>query len=73
MDEHSKALAEKGMLILTVKLENTEQADELLRWMYSKNKPMKSELLEIAWDKVAVPRRQAEALIMLSAAFKEGE
>ena len=65
----NKRLAEKGTLLLEVRLDSPEQADEILRWMYATDKPMKSTLVEIAWDKVAVRKEQAEALEVLRKSF----
>jgi hypothetical protein len=59
----------KGTLLLTVRLDSPEQADEIMQWMYAKDKPMKAALLEIAWDKVAVRKEQSEALEMLRQSF----
>lgn len=61
-DDGSRALAAKGTLLLTVKVETEDQAREILRWMYATQKPMGSKLVEISWDKVAVPKIQADAL-----------
>ncbi len=50
-------LVGKGRLLLTVDVSTREQADEIVRWMYSKeNPPMKSTLVEVAWDKVAIDK-----------------
>lgn len=65
INEQCAALAAKEKLLLTVAIDTPEQAEELLRWMYASSKPMKSRLLEISWDKVAVPKRHAEAIEML--------
>ena len=69
VNEQSTALASKGTLLLTVSLDTPEQADEILRWMYSDKKPMKAVLMEVAWDKVAVSKQQAEALEAMRKAF----
>lgn len=69
IDDSNHALAEKGTLILTVQLDSPEQADEIMRWMYAKEKPMKAKLVEIAWDKVAISKEQADALEMLRQSF----
>jgi len=59
--EHNQSLADKGTLLLTVKLSTKEQAAEIMDWMYSsKEKPMKSELVEIAWNKRAVTEQEYE-------------
>ena len=64
-EDQNQALVNKGMLLLTVRVDSPEQADEIMQWMYAKDKPMKAELVEIAWDKVAVNREQVEALEVL--------
>ena len=69
IEEQNQSLAAKGTLLLTVRLDSPEQADEIMRWMYAPDKPMKATLLEIAWDKVAVNRGQAEALEVLRHMF----
>ena len=61
----NKTLADKGVLVLTVHLSTEEEADELYKWMYAKDKPMKAELDEIAWDKAVVPLRDAELLLAI--------
>ena len=68
-EEQNLSLVKKGTLLLTVRLDSPEQADEIMQWMYAKDKPMKATLLEIAWDKVAVRKEQAEALEMLRQSF----
>lgn len=68
-EDQNQSLVNKGMLLLTVRVDYPEQADEIMQWMYAKDKPMKAELVEIAWDKVAVLKEQAEALEMLRQSF----
>lgn len=70
-NESNQALADKKRLLLTVELDTPEQADEIFRWMYNTEKPMLSNLVEIAWDKVAVSRKQAEALEALKLSLQE--
>lgn len=60
-----QSFVDKGELILSVRVTTKEQADELLAWLYSPEKPMKSELLEVSWDKALVPKKQAELLAQL--------
>lgn len=69
-NEHAEALAAKGRLLLTVELSTADEADELMRWMYSKTPPMKARLLEIAWDKEAVPKAMADAINAVLAAAR---
>jgi hypothetical protein len=71
INKQNESLAAKGTILLTVKLETAEQAAEIIRWMYSKtDKPMTSELIEIAWDKVAVRKEDAEALVAFTKAVR---
>lgn len=68
--EQNRSLANKGTLLLTVRLDSPEQAAEIMQWMYAKDKPMKAELIEIAWDKVAVKKEVAEAVAALMKAIQ---
>ena len=52
----------KGRLILAVDVTTQEQAEELIRWMYAPEKPMKSELIDISWDKQTVTKQQGKLL-----------
>lgn len=63
MLEQCQALADKKKLLLTVELNSPEEAEELFMWMYGTNKPMKSKLNEIAWNKVAVEKLKVSQLI----------
>lgn len=63
--DQCRALVAKRKLLLTVEVCTPEAAEELLRWMYADDKPMKSNLLEIAWDKATVPSAVAEAAAAL--------
>lgn len=58
----NRAHADKGTLLLTVKLSSEEEAEELYDWLYGEEKPMKSLLCSIAWDQVPVPKKVAEAI-----------
>lgn len=69
MEDQNQSLVNKGTLLLTVRVDSQEQAGEIMQWMYAKDKPMKAELVEIAWNKVAVRKEQAEALEMLRRSF----
>jgi hypothetical protein len=62
-------LVDKGRLVLTVDVATKEQAEEILEWMYAPEKPMKCELLELAWDKTTVTKQEYEALEQLKAAL----
>ena len=62
-ESQNAALAARGRLLLEVELSSSEEADELMRWLYSpSDKPMKSRLVAISWDKVAIRAEVAEAL-----------
>lgn len=69
IDGTSAMLVSKGRLLLTVEVKTPEAAEQLIEWMYATEKPMKSDLLEISWDKVAVPTALAEALAAIKKAF----
>jgi hypothetical protein len=71
LNEQEQALLEHGTLLLTVNLKTVEDAREILEWMYATRKPMTSELIEIAWDKVAVSKQVAEALAQMRKAMRE--
>lgn len=64
----------KGRLLLTVEVTTREQAKEILEWMYApeKKKPMKADLLELAWDTATVTQQEFEALKQLKAALIGG-
>jgi len=66
----NKILVKKRTLQLSVIVENEEEAEEIIRWMYAKaDRPMKSQLDQIAWDKVLVNKDIAEFMQKI----KEGE
>ena len=62
INEMADSFVGKKKLILSVEVENREQAIEIISWMYSKEPPMKAKLLEIAWDRALVSAKQAELL-----------
>lgn len=64
-----QSLVEKKVLLLTVELSTEEEAEELVQWLYSVKKPMKSTLLSIAWDQVPVPKKVADAIEALKQAL----
>lgn len=49
MNEQNQFLAEKGTLLLKVRIDSPEQVDEIMRWMYAEDKPIKAALLEIGY------------------------
>lgn len=69
IDDQANMLIEKGTLTLTVKVETKEQANEIIEWMYSTEKPFKTELIEVAWDKQTVPSQVVESIRQLQAAL----
>lgn len=73
LDEAQSALVAADTVLLTVQVGSEEQAREIFDWLYSRSKPMKSTLIEVAWDKVAVPRHEAEALDSLRYALLTGK
>ena len=52
----------KGRLILAVDVTTQEQAEEIIGWMYAPEKPMKSELIDISWDKQTVTKQEGKLL-----------
>lgn len=61
------SFVEKSPIMLTVEVPNREAADELLAWLYSKEKsPMKhAKLQSIYWDQELVTKREALAVRMI--------
>lgn len=55
-------MAQRGTLILRVKVKTPEDCEQLIGWLYSKEPPLTSELLEISWDKELVSAKEALAL-----------
>ena len=64
-----QSMVKHGTLMLTVRVLTEEDARQIMEWMYSSRKPMSAELLEISWDKVAVPKQEAEALEVMRKAL----
>ena len=64
-------LIEKKEILLTVNITTEEQANEILQWMYGNDKPMKTELLELSWDKSTVSTKEAELLNALKQTLLE--
>ena len=62
-------LIEKRRLLLAVEVTTEEQADEILCWMYASDKPMKAELVSLAWDQQTIPEQVADALQALKDAI----
>lgn len=55
-------LVKNDEIILTVSITDKQQADELLRWLYSEDKPMTSQLIGISWGVIPVPTKEAQLL-----------
>lgn len=69
-NESCKFLVKKGRLLLTVDVRTEEEADQILTWMYSTQKPMSAALQEIAWDKATVSQAVADAVETLKRALQ---
>ena len=62
-EDQVQGLTGRRTLLLTVELENREQAEALLSWMYdAKDENRYGVLKEIAWDKAVVSEKVAEKL-----------
>lgn len=63
-DQLADLMVEKDTLLLTVKVDSREQADEILQWMYAPDdmKPMKAELTNIGWNQTPVSSELAELI-----------
>lgn len=70
-EQTAQHLIDKGRLVLTVNVTTKEQAEQLLKWMFGTEKPMKAELLELAWDKEAIAREEFQALQQLKAVLAD--
>ncbi len=60
-DQINNLLKQKD-LTLTVRVHTREDADQLLAWIYSKDKPMSAELLALEWNKSVVSKKEADLL-----------
>jgi hypothetical protein len=71
MDDMADMIVEKGELILTISLDNKEQAMQIITWMHCKpgDHPMLSTLDSISWDQTVVSKKLAEAIETLRAAL----
>ena len=58
-------LTRKKIVYLTVEVADREQAEELIEWMYSEEKPMKCTLLRMSCDQQWLTDRAREALNIL--------
>ena len=67
--EFAEAMLNKKHLILSVEVENEGQGEMLMEWMYSDESPVDLKLIEIAWDKVAVSKEEAEFIDKARAIF----
>lgn len=56
-----QGLVDKDFLILTVRVENVDQAEWLNNWLCSKEKPTDLPFLDkISWDQALVSKEEAE-------------
>jgi len=69
IESMANSFLEKKTLLLTVTVNANEDAEQLIKWLYAPEKPMSAELHEIAWDKVAVSKVEAEALTQFKKAL----
>lgn len=61
--DFNNLLIKKGNIFLEIEIKTIEEADEIGRWMYSKkDSPMKSNLIQVAWDKTLVPKELRKAI-----------
>ncbi len=61
--ESNQSLANKGEVTLTVRLSTEAEADELYRWLYADDKPMKSTLVGISWGCSIITNDKIDELI----------
>jgi hypothetical protein len=69
LDHHESIcarLVEERTLTLTVVVNTKEDAEQILEWMYAKEKPMSAVLEEMAWDKVSATPEVMEAVGVLT-------
>ena len=57
----NRLLVKKKRIFLEIVVLTDEDADEIWQWMYSKEKPMKAWLVQVAWDKALVPKEIGDA------------
>lgn len=69
IDQMARMFVQKKRLLLTVEVSSEEEAIQLIEWMYAKDKPMKSNLLEVSWDKATVAKDVADAIDALTSAL----
>lgn len=50
VEDFLNSLLSKKKIILEVEIKTIEEAEEIVKWMYSKNPPLKSSLQSIHWD-----------------------
>ena len=66
VEDLNKTLVKRGILFLEVEVLTEEAADEIMQWMYGKEKPMKASLLQVAWDQALVPKEIYDAVKIIS-------
>ena len=62
VENQNKNLLEKGVLILEVKLNTVEDAQQIMEWMYAEEKPMSSVLASVSWDQKLVSTKVFDAV-----------
>ena len=65
-------LVRESPLLLTVEVATREEAFEILRWLHSPDKPMKSTLQSVQWDHEAVTKLEAKAIRMIRTGGDDG-
>lgn len=55
----------KKALILSIEVNTKEDVEQIIRWMYSADKPMTATIKELSWDKELVDKNISEALNVL--------
>ena len=55
-------LVEEEGIYLYIRVQSREAAKQIVDWMFSGNKPMLADLLEVAWDKELVSKKDADAI-----------
>lgn len=66
-------LVRERNLRLTIEVDSEEAAQEIIQWMYSEQKPMKSVLHNVAWGPSIVSEADREVLEFLRAHYVDGK
>lgn len=59
-NRHLQFFVDKPHLWLKVEVNDLDSADQILEWMYAKEKPVKAELLEINWGQSIGPQTKTD-------------